>query len=109
VFAYRTVDGTTGEVSESVRMHADGMTLAYPMSAIAKGDNVILSNLFTGTVQVIDRKTGKTHEMLHDFKAPTAHAAKLDHWTFLKNKWLPICVVCLAGGLAQGGRGILSE
>lgn len=70
VFAYRTVDGTTGEVSEQARMHADGVTLEYPMSATAKGDEVILSSWFTGTVQVIDRKTGKTKDMLHGFKAP---------------------------------------
>ena len=70
VFAYRTVDGATGEVSEPARMHADGVTLEYPMSATAKGNDVLLSSWFTGTVQVIDRKTGKTTEMLHDFKAP---------------------------------------
>ena len=70
VFAYRIVDGTTGEVSEPARMYADGVTLEYPMSATASGDTVILSSWFTGTVQVIDRKTGKTVEMLHDFKAP---------------------------------------
>jgi streptogramin lyase len=40
------------------------------MSATAKGDEVILSSWFTGTVQVIDRKSGKTREMMHDFKAP---------------------------------------
>ncbi len=60
VFAYRTVDGTTGEVSEPARMHAAGVTLEYPMSATAKGDEVILSSWFTGTVQVIDRKSGTT-------------------------------------------------
>jgi sugar lactone lactonase YvrE len=70
VFAYRTVDGATGEVSEPARMHADGVTLEYPMSATARGDTVLLSSWFTGTVQVIDRKTGKTREMLHGFKAP---------------------------------------
>jgi sugar lactone lactonase YvrE len=70
VFAYRTVDGATGEVSEPARMHADGGTLEYPMSATAKGDDVILSSWFTGTVQVIDRNTGKTREMMHGFKAP---------------------------------------
>src|ERR1700730_4392915 len=70
VFAYRTVDGTTGEVNEPARMHAAGVTLEYPMSATAKGDEVILSSWFTGTVQVIDRKTGATREMMHDFKAP---------------------------------------
>lgn len=70
VFAYRTVDGATGEVSEVSRMHADGVVLEYPMSATAKGDTVVLSSWFTGTVQLIDRRTGKTIEMLHDFKAP---------------------------------------
>jgi sugar lactone lactonase YvrE len=70
VFAYRTVDGASGEVSEPARMHAAGVTLEYPMSATAKGDEVILSSWFTGTVQVIDRKTGATREMMHDFKAP---------------------------------------
>jgi sugar lactone lactonase YvrE len=70
VFAYRTVDGITGKVSETSRMHADGVTLEYPMSATARGDFVVLSSWFTGTVQLIDRKTGKTLEMLHGFKAP---------------------------------------
>ncbi len=70
VFAYRTVDGTTGEVAEKARMHAAGTTLEYPMSATAKGNDVILSSWFTGTVQVIDGKTGATRDMLHGFKAP---------------------------------------
>lgn len=70
VFAYRTVDGVTGEVSEKARMHAAGVTLEYPMSATAKGNDVVLSSWFTGTVQVIDGKTGATRDMLHGFKAP---------------------------------------
>jgi sugar lactone lactonase YvrE len=70
VFAYRTVDGATGEVTEKARMHAAGTTLEYPMSATAKGNDVILSSWFTGTVQVIDSKTGATRDMLHGFKAP---------------------------------------
>jgi sugar lactone lactonase YvrE len=85
VFAYRTVDGTTGEVSEPARMHADGGTLEYPMSATAKGDEVILSSWFTGTVQVIDRKTGKTKAMMHDFKAPH-DAVRLSDGSFLVNE-----------------------
>lgn len=85
VFAYRTVDGATGEVSEPARMHADGVTLEYPMSATARGDDVLLSSWFTGTVQVIDRKTGKTREMLHDFKAPH-DAVKLGDGSILVNE-----------------------
>jgi streptogramin lyase len=85
VFAYRTVDGATGEVSEAARMHADGVTLEYPMSATASGDDVLLSSWFTGTVQLIDRKTGKTREMLHGFKAPH-DAVKLGDDSILVNE-----------------------
>ena len=85
VFAYRTVDGATGEVSEPARMHADGVTLEYPMSATASGDDVLLSSWFTGTVQLIDRKTGKTREMLHGFKAPH-DAIKLGDGSILVNE-----------------------
>jgi len=85
VFAYRTVDGATGEISEPARMHADGVTLEYPMSATASGDDVLLSSWFTGTVQLIDRKTGKTKEMLHGFKAPH-DAIKLGDGSILVNE-----------------------
>ena len=85
LFAYRTVDGATGEVSEPARMHAAGGTLEYPMSATAKGDEVILSSWFTGTVQVIDRKSGATRELLHDFKAPH-DAIRLDDGSLLVNE-----------------------
>jgi len=66
-------------------MHAAGVTLEYPMSATARGDEVILSSWFTGTVQVIDRKTGKTREMLHGFKAPH-DAVKLADGSILVNE-----------------------
>jgi sugar lactone lactonase YvrE len=85
LFAYRTVDGATGDVSEAARMHADGGTLEYPMSATAQGDEVILSSWFTGTVQVIDRKTGRTREMLHGFQAPH-DAIRLGDGTLLVNE-----------------------
>ena len=85
MFAYRTVDGATGEVSEQARMHAAGVTLEYPMSATAKGDDVILSSWFTGTVQVLDRKTGATKEMMHGFKAPH-DAIRLDDGSILVNE-----------------------
>jgi sugar lactone lactonase YvrE len=82
LFAYRTVDGSTGEVTEQARMHADGTTLEYPLSATVKGNEVMLSSWFTGTVQVIDRRTGKTTEMLHGFKAPH-DAIRLDDGSIL--------------------------
>src|SRR5258708_11555756 len=55
------------------------------MSGTAKGDEVILSSWFTGTVQVIDRKSGTTKEMMHDFKAPH-DAIRLDDGSILVNE-----------------------
>jgi streptogramin lyase len=46
---------------------------------------VLLSSWFTGTVQLIDRKTGKTKEMLHGFKAPH-DAIKLGDGSILVNE-----------------------
>src|SRR5258707_6162629 len=55
------------------------------MGGTGNGDGVLLSSWFTGTVQLIDRKTGKTREMLHDFKAPH-DAAKLGDGSILVNE-----------------------
>lgn len=96
VFAYRTVDGATGEVSEPARMHADGVTLEYPMSATAAGNEVILSSWFTGTVQVIDRKTGASKEMMHDFKAPH-DAVRLPDGSLLVNEFGTQSIVRVSG------------
>src|SRR5437763_3508096 len=85
VFAYRTIDGAPGEVSEPASMHADGVKVECPVSATANADEVILSSWVTRTVQVIDRKTGATREMLHDFKAPH-DAIRLDDGSSLVNE-----------------------
>jgi streptogramin lyase len=87
-------------------MHADGVTLEYPMSATAKGDDVILSSWFTGTVQVIDRKTGKTREMMHDFKAPH-DAIRLADGSILVNE-LGSKSLIRAGGEHGNDRTVLS-
>jgi sugar lactone lactonase YvrE len=108
VFAYRTVDGATGEVSEPARMHTDGGTLEYPMSATAKGDEVILSSWFTGTVQVIDRKTGKTKEMMHGFKAPH-DAVRLGDGSLLVNELGTKSLVRVSGEHGEDRTPILGE
>jgi streptogramin lyase len=108
VFAYRTVDGATGEVSEPARMHTDGGTLEYPMSATAKGDEVILSSWFTGTVQVIDRKTGKTREMMHGFKAPH-DAVRLGDGSLLVNELGTKSLVRVSGEHGEDRTPILGE
>lgn len=95
-FAYRTVDGATGEVKDVARMHADGTVLEYPLSATAKGDHVVLSSFSTNTVQVLDRKTGKSLEMIHGLKAPH-DAIRLPDGSILVNELGTKSLVRLSG------------
>lgn len=68
IFAYRTVDGASGEVSTILRMQSD--VLEYPFGVSVSAKHVLLTSWFTNSVQRIDRVTGKPLAMLHDFKAP---------------------------------------
>lgn len=70
LFAYRTVDTKTGNVATLARMHAEGTVLEYPFSVSANANRVVLSSWFTGTVEIVDRKTGAVIDMWHNFKAP---------------------------------------
>ena len=70
VFAYRSVDGTTGKVTDIARAH--GPThLDYPTGVSVSGNSVYLAGVATGTVQVFDQTTGKSTALLSDFKAPS--------------------------------------
>ncbi len=68
VFSYRTVDGSSGAVSDVLRVHGD--THDYPMGISIGPKNVILSSWFSNTVEKVDRKTGKLAATLSDFSAP---------------------------------------
>ncbi len=68
IFSYRTIDGATGAVDTRLRMQGD--TLEYPMAAAVNAKHVILTSWFTNSVQKVDRLTGKSIAILHDFKAP---------------------------------------
>ena len=68
VFSYRTVDGTTGAVTDVLRVHGD--THSYPIGLSVGPRNVLLSSWFSGTVQKVDRKTGKLGMTLSDFSQP---------------------------------------
>src|SRR4029079_5450000 len=57
VFSFRTVDGATGAVTDVLRVHGD--THSYPIGLSVGPRNVLLSSWFSGTVQKVDRKTGK--------------------------------------------------
>jgi len=68
VFSYRTVDGATGAVNDVLRVHGD--THSYPIGLSVGPRNVLLSSWFSGTVQKVDRKTGKLGMTLSDFAQP---------------------------------------
>jgi sugar lactone lactonase YvrE len=68
VFSYRTVDGTSGAVSDVLRVHGD--THSYPLGISVGPRHVLLSSWFSNTVEKVDRKTGKLAVTLSDFAAP---------------------------------------
>jgi len=70
IFAFRTVDLTSGKVSDVMRMHAVDTVMEYPFALGLSDTRVALASWFTGTVQVLDRSTRKTLAMLHGWKAP---------------------------------------
>jgi sugar lactone lactonase YvrE len=68
VFSYRTVDGSSGAVSDVLRVHGD--THSYPLGISVGPRHVLLSSWFSNTVEKVDRKTGKLVATLADFAAP---------------------------------------
>jgi sugar lactone lactonase YvrE len=68
VFSYRTVDGSSGAVSDVLRVHGD--THAYPLGISVGPRHVLLSSWFSMTVEKVDRRTGKLVATLGDFAAP---------------------------------------
>ncbi len=70
-FAYRTVDLASGTVTDARRMWGNSLEeIDYPIGAFADGNSVLLTSWTSGTVQVIDRRTGETEVMLHGFLGP---------------------------------------
>jgi sugar lactone lactonase YvrE len=68
LFAYRGVDADSGAVTDFLRMQAD--PLEYPFNVRVNEKGVILSSWFTGTVQKVDRVTGASISIWHNFAAP---------------------------------------
>jgi len=69
VFGFRQVDVRTGEVRDVFRMQRDP-DLDYPFAVGLSAKLFALTSWFTGTVQLVDRKTRKTVETIHGLKAP---------------------------------------
>jgi sugar lactone lactonase YvrE len=69
-FAFRSIDIKTGAVTDIARMQASD--LEYPAMVGMGSRQLALISWFTNTVQLIDRQTLKTVDMVHGFKTPYA-------------------------------------
>ncbi|PSL79909.1 hypothetical protein C7T35_35280, partial [Variovorax sp. WS11] len=69
IFGFRQVDAQTGEVRDIFRMQRDP-ELEYPFGVGLSASTIALSSWFTGSVQLVDRKSFKTTAVLHGLKAP---------------------------------------
>jgi len=76
VFAYRSVDGQTGKVTDIARMHSD--ELEYPTGVSVEGRQVLLVSSISGVVQAFDRASGQRTSLLHGFTGPTDAVAAAD-------------------------------
>jgi len=69
IFSFRKVDARTGAVQDIFRMQSSDME--YPFAVGVSATHFALTSWFTGSVQLVDRKTLKTSAMIHGLKAPT--------------------------------------
>jgi sugar lactone lactonase YvrE len=69
IFGFRQVDARTGEVRDIFRMQRDP-ELEYPFGVGLSATRIALSSWFSGSVQLVDRKTFQTTTVLHGLKAP---------------------------------------
>jgi sugar lactone lactonase YvrE len=58
IFAFRSVDGATGRVTDIARAHAADTPIAYALAVTANDKHIVLTNT-DGTVQKYDRRTRK--------------------------------------------------
>ena len=68
VFAYRSVNGSSGAVTDIARMHGD--ELEYPTAVSVNGAHVILTSGVAGGVQIMDRASGRRLRVVEGFKGP---------------------------------------
>jgi streptogramin lyase len=68
IFSFRKVDARSGDVTDIFRMQSSDME--YPFAVGVSPTHFALTSWFTGSVQLVDRKTLKTSAMIHGLKAP---------------------------------------
>lgn len=69
VFAIRSIDTQTGDVTEIARVFAQEMD--YPTSMAVAHNKFAVAGLTAGAVQLFDGPTGKSIDLMHGFTTPT--------------------------------------
>lgn len=70
IFAFRSVDTESGQVTDIRRAH--GSDLEYPSSVASGKGRFLLTSTSTGTLQIIEEKSLETSAMVHGLNAPSA-------------------------------------
>lgn len=68
VFAYRTINTTTGAVADPLRMYRDAVE--NPLGIGAGPNRVVITSWAAGTVQLVDIASGAASEPVHGFTTP---------------------------------------
>jgi streptogramin lyase len=68
IFSFRKIDTRSGDVTDIFRMQSSDME--YPFAVGVSPTHFALTSWFTGSVQLVDRKTLKTSAVIHGLKAP---------------------------------------
>ncbi len=76
VFTYRQVDTKSGAVTTKLRMFGDA--LAYPTGVGIGPKHIVLAGTSSNSVQILDRASGTTVALLHEFKVPMDGAEAAD-------------------------------
>jgi sugar lactone lactonase YvrE len=68
IFSYRQIDTASGAVTTKARMFGD--TLSYPSGVGVGPKHVVLASMSSASVQIIDRMSGETVVLAHEFNGP---------------------------------------
>jgi sugar lactone lactonase YvrE len=76
IFSYRQIDTASGAVTTKARMFGD--PLSYPSGVGVGPKHVVLASMSSASVQIIDRVSGATVALAHEFNAPVDAAETAD-------------------------------
>ena len=104
-FAYRRIDGISGKVEDVLRLHGD--ELAQPFGISVGQTNVLLTSWLFGTVQRVERASGRTFGIWNDFQQPV-DALEMADGTLLVLELRTGSLVLASGPASEQRRSVIS-